>query len=248
MKTSELIHEARVNVLRDISTAVGGSPVDDAIWADSTLALYLRDAESKFASQTLCLRDSITPAVTQITLEAGVSAYPHHKAIKVVYGAVYDGKNHLNRTGYNTRFGGVGDLNPGIQRVESEGTGTPSIFYTDKDTNYIGFYPIPGPQEDGKIVTLRVARPPYQPISIARLESESEIPEEYHLDLVEWACWRALRNHDADLESTGESIQMLMAKASSHKNRFEAAIKECLRDQKRHTVQHVQFAPNANWS
>lgn len=247
MKTRELIQEARVNVLRDISTAVGGSPVEDAIWTDATLALYLRDGEAKFAAQTLCLRDSMTPEVVEIVLQTGVTQYQHHKSIKTIYAALYDGSRHLRRTAYSTRFGAVGDMNPGHRMTEPTGQGCPQIYYTDRDTNHIGFYPTPSAAENNKVVTLQVARLPFQPISITRLDAESEIPEEYHLDLVDWACWRALRNHDADLEFSGESIQMLMAKASSHRNRFEAAVKECKREMKYQNSQLVQFGVNANW-
>ena len=69
LSTSELagLHQACRNVLRDASTAANGRDVDDSLWSDDALLLYLRDAEEKFVTQTLCLRDSITPAVTQIT-------------------------------------------------------------------------------------------------------------------------------------------------------------------------------------
>ena len=75
MKLSELLGELRRNVLRDASTAANGRDVDDALWSDDALLLYLRDAEEKFVTQTLCLRDSITPAVTQITMVEGQTDY-----------------------------------------------------------------------------------------------------------------------------------------------------------------------------
>lgn len=247
MKTRELIHEARVNILRDVSTAVGSSPTENALWSDETLALYLRDGEAKFASRTLCLRDSHTPAVTQIELQAGVSLYPCHKSVKVIYAATYDGCRHLNRVAYSTRFGARGDRNPGLGSMEPGGAGAPAVYYTDTDTNHVGIYPTPGPQEDGKIIHIQVARLPVRPISLDRLDAESEIPGEYHLDLVDWACWRALRNRDVDLDSGGESVQLIMARASSHRNRFDAAVDECRREMKYQNVQLVQFGGNANW-
>ena len=58
MTLGELLDELRRNVLRDASTAANGRDVDDALWSDDTLLLYLRDAETRFAAQTLCLRSS----------------------------------------------------------------------------------------------------------------------------------------------------------------------------------------------
>lgn len=245
MKTSELIHEARENILRDISTAVDRSQVADAMWSDATLIRYLQDAEAKFATQTLCLRDSQSHA-TRIQLVAGQYLYPLHKSVRVIYAAQY-GRTHLALTTYNRILEHRPPLGAGLPVVDHSGCGAPSHYYTDADSGHIGVYPTPGPSEDGTELALRVARLPLRPLSLNRPDAEPEIPEEYHLDLVDWACWRALRNQDADLESGAESIQLLMARATSHRNRFEAAVKECTRMMKLRGAQHVRMAVNANW-
>ena len=85
MKLRELLSELRRNILRDASTATSGNVADGALWDDETLILYIRDAEEKFAAGTLCLRDSRTPALTQIALESGVSEYPVDKRVIAVY-------------------------------------------------------------------------------------------------------------------------------------------------------------------
>ena len=80
------------------------------------------------------------------------------------------------------------------------------------------------------------------------MAAEPEIPEEFHLDLVEWGAWRALRNHDADIDGNPDNIAIVMARASAHKKRFEEAVAECKRKFKYLNTQHVEFGVNANWS
>lgn len=248
MNLRDLLGELRRNVLRDASTAANGRDVDDALWTDDSLLLYLRDAEEKFVTRTLCLRDSITPAVTEITLVEGQSDYALDQRVIACMSALYDGRTQLARANYNTRYGADAAITPNSPRVEPQYAGTPRLFYTDKDTGYIGFSPTPSADAAGKVVRLQVSRLPLNPLTKTNLDAEPEIPSEWHLDLVEWGAWRALRNHDADIDGDPANISIVMARASSHKKRFEEAMAECNRRMKYLTTQHVEFGVRANWS
>lgn len=248
MKLSELLGELRRNVLRDASTAANGRDVDDSLWSDDALLLYLRDAEEKFVTQTLCLRDSITPAVTQITLVEGQTDYALDPRVIACLSALYDGRFQLGRTNYGTRFGSDAQVTPNSATHEPQSIGEPRLFYTDKDTGYLGVYPIPGATQAGQLIRLQVARRPLEPLSKTDLDASPEIPDEWHLDLVEWGAWRALRNHDADIDGDPQNISIVMARASAHKKRFEEAIAECKRKMKYMTTQRVEFGGRANWS
>lgn len=247
MDLRELLSETRRNILRDISTAVNKQS-DDELWSDDALIMYIRDAEAKFAEGTLCLRDSKTSEICNITLEEGVPEYQLDKRVIACYAAHYDGSVSLGRTSYATRFGARGDITPKTATREPTATGEPRLFYTDRDTGYVGFYPAPGEAQVGKIIRLQVARRPAVPLSKANLNAEPEIPEGFHLDLLEWAVWRALRNHDADIDGDASNISIVMARASMHKKRFEDAMKECRAQMKYLNTQHVDFGVNANWS
>ena len=102
--------------------------------------------------------------------------------------------------------------------------------------------------EDGKLLRLQVARRPVNPLNRNALDAEPEVPDEYHLDLLEWATWRALRNHDADIDGDPANISIVMARSSSHKKRFDEAVAECKRKNKYMNTQHVEFGVRANWS
>lgn len=247
MNLRELLDETRRNILRDVSTAVEQQNGDE-LWGDDALVLYIRDAEDKFAAGTLCLRDSKTPATCEITLAAGVDEYQLNKKVIACYAAIYDGSVSLARTSHATRFGARGDITPKSATRQPMGVGEPRMFYTDRDTGYLGVYPVPGPSEAGKVIRVQVARRPIVPLSTANMDAEPEIPDEFHLDLLEWAVWRALRNHDADIDGDPANIAIVMARANSHKKRFEDAMSECKRQMKYLNTQHVDFGVNANWS
>lgn len=246
MTLRELLDELRTNILRDISSAADGRVKDGATWTDAALLRYIRDAEAKFVSQTLCLRDSRTAEITQITLIAGQSEYDVDPRVVSILTAQLDSRVVLGRTTWAGRFGADPSLSPNTSYTAPSESGQPRIYYTDRDSKAIGFYPEPSASSAGKVVRLQVARMPLAPLS--GMDDVSEIPEQYHLDLVEWAAWRALRNHDPDIDGANEVLALLRARTEQHRTRFEAAVAECKREFKYLNVQQVDFAPRANWS
>lgn len=237
MKLEELLDELRGNILRDVSDEVGGQN-GGALWSDRTLVRYIEDGVVRFAVQTCCLRDDTTPELTQITLQAGVDQYALDPRVIAVLSARFPGAYFLSRTTYGGLFSNRGDLTSG-NPVRDSYAGCPRQFYTDRQTGHLGVFPTPGGQEDGKAIHLRVARKPLAPLTTNDLKAVPEIPEEYHLDVLDWAAYRALRNHDADAEN--------MAKANSHKKRFEDTVVELSRQAKRLLAQDIQFDLRANW-
>lgn len=244
----DLLAELRQNILRDVSTIVTGLAQADFLWTDEALIRYIRDAEEKFAAQTLCLRDSKTAAVANITLVAGQNEYDLDPRVISVYNARYGSTIRLGRSSFATLFGAKGDITPNAAYYEPNSTGQPRLYYTDGDTGSIGFYPTPTTAEAGQVIRLWTARRPLVPLSKNNLDAEPEIPGEYHLDLLEWAAWRALRNHDADIDGDPNNIAIVMARANSHRNRFNEAVLECKREIKYLQTQHVEFGVNTNWS
>lgn len=247
MTLRDLLDELRNNILRDTSTALT-SPDDDALWSDATLVRYIRDAEDKFAAQTLCLRDATTPALTRVTLVAGQDSYQLDRRVLAVY-AVNHGDLHLGRSSYASRFGGNGDLAPAFARTEPGDVGRPHLYYTDRESAALGVYPTPDAAASTTPLVLQVARLPLNPLSASNLDAEPEIPVDYHLDLLEWAAWRALRNHDKDVDGDPANLSIVMARNNAHKKRFEDAVAECKRRFKYLNTQHVPFTVRGNnWS
>lgn len=234
MDLQELLEELRENILRDVSDAVSPDS-DDPLYSDKALVRYINEGQERFAAQTLCLRDETTPEVTRLTLLPGVDQYALDARVVAVLGARI-GNRHLARTTYGALTTPAGDHTFGSAPATCA-RGTPLRFYTDRETQKLGVYPAPDTEAT---LQLRVARLPLGTLRPTHLKAVPEIPSQWHLDLLEWAAYRALRNHDADVEN--------MAKANSHKKRFEDTVTELSRQSKRLLVQDIQFKFNADWS
>lgn len=243
MTVQELLDELRNNVLRDRSSLLAGT--DDRLWDDETLVTYINDAYRRFARATLLIREQTTPAVTQIALTAGVIIYPLHTSVLSVLSARYNiDPGDLPRVGHgllDTRV--VSD--PLYFDAATLGTlapGAPKVFSTDEALDPAGpqpqinlrVYPAPSSVEEGKIIYLRVARSPLEALTIDNLDAELEIPEDYHLDVLDWAAYRALSNHDVD---GGDG-----PKANEHRDRFEKLIEDVKRETRRKLFTPQGFA------
>ncbi len=238
MNLADQLHELRDNILRDRSDLIAGDA--DHLWSDETLLRYIKDAERRFARHTLALRDSTTTAVTQVTLAADCKTYALHEAVLGVLSARYDTRQYdLKRSGHALvnavappeplSFDPAGDY--------ATAPGAPTAFYTDETLVFAGqnrvtltVYPTPGTAETGKRVHLRVLRLPTTEYTTEALErgEESQLPEDYHLDVLEWAAYRALRGFDSDAGAPG--------RADTHKQAFEQAVARAQLEIKRKTL------------
>lgn len=244
MNVEELLEELRENILRDVSDSVTNG-AGDYLLSDKSLVRYINDAEVQFAKETLCLRDETTPEVCHVQLLAGVEAYSLDSRVISLFGARVRGC-HLKRTTYAAMTSRRGDLSWGPP-VDTHGWsrqyGGPSVFYSDREDGKVGVYPAPSAEyieKTGGLLVLRAARRPLEALVATDLKATPEVPTEYHLDMLEWAAWRALRNHDHDVEN--------LAKASAHKRRFTEAVAELKREAKRLLAQDIQFDIRTNWS
>lgn len=228
MKLDECLAELRTNLLRDASTLKSGPP--DHYWSDETLVRYIEDAHRRFARRALCLRDDTTAEVVQVVLSAGVDIYSLHESILRVTSARHeDAQTDLVRITHLLQFS---FSNPSVDItdfVTSGDSGQPQRFATDEgvqvdDAHQVRmlFDPAPDATQAGKLVNLRVVRLPLAKLTLDKTDAVPEIPEDWHLDMLEWAAYRALRNWDEDAEGR--------AKAQQHKDRFEEAVKECLKE------------------
>lgn len=229
MTLEDLLDELRNTILRDSAAPY--------LWTDPSLIRYIDDAQRRFARRTLCLRDATNADVTQVTLETGVYAYALHPSVLAVISARYDtDSSDLARVGHEQISGALAPdtLWFDINEVMGFPPGRPRAILTDEqiDTETPGkaaaslrVYPAPTADENGKVIYLRVARLPIVTFTENTLAVICEIPEDYQLDILEWAAYRARRTYDAD---GGD-----FSKAESHKSRFEEAVKEAQTEIKR---------------
>lgn len=249
MTLQELLDELRKNILRDVSDQL--SPGDRAVmWDDDTLVRYINEAQNRFCIKTSILRDESTAAICNITLVAGQDTYPLDPRVIAVIAASLPGPNppqrlRIRKGTYGALFNRSGDTTFGslycdLQRWQETPSQHPFLFYTDRETQRMGVYPPPGTTLDGMVLNLRVSRRPVQPLLVNNKNAVPEIPEDHHMDILEWAAWKCLRNHDVDTEN--------IPKASTHKKRFDDAVDEVSREIKRLLTDDVQFDLRNNWN
>jgi hypothetical protein len=253
MTLQEQLDELRYNVLRDNSDQIAGD--SDSLWSDETLLRYIGDAERRFARQSLIIRDSTTPELTQVTLKNTVQMYPLHKTLLSVLSAHYVDANgspyDLQRSGHAliTQAQPVQALSWDIADPYSSQLppGQPLAYFTDESLVYnrnsrmtLSVYPVPSPVQDGTTLFVRVIRLPmsgYRNVQ-TDLERESELPEDYQLDVLEWAAYRAQRTFDGDAGAP--------TSAEQHKQAFQEAVAAATREAKRKMFAESQFKYGAN--
>lgn len=238
MNLQELLDELRGNMLRDVSDALGDAA--DKLWTDATLVRYINDGYRRFCRRTLFIRDASTDGVTQVTLEVGVDRYQLHKDVLAVLTARLEGKEYdLRKTTHDSLAGSVTNSDRAIVTSITPANQEPRWFAMDEENRILRVSPNVGADFDGKIIQMRVARMPAADLTVDNLDAELEVDADYHLDILEWAAYRALRNHDTDVENIG--------KATSHKNRFNEAVAEAEKDSRRSMFAPVQFVFNSRW-
>jgi len=250
MTLGDQLHELRHVILRDNSDLIAGPA--DQLWSDETLLRYIKDAEMIFARRTLILRDSTTLQATRVTLAEGVQDYRLHRAVMSVLSARYAGGDtpyDLQRSGRGLLMpaspSGFAEFDPTNPFVVATNAGAPLAFYTDETAVHasnavttLSVYPLPSAAEAGQTLSLRVIRVPICGYTLNDLERESEIPETYQLDVLEWAAYRAQRHHDGDAGAP--------TKSEAHKVAFDAAVDRAIRELKRQMFGHMPIRYGAN--
>jgi hypothetical protein len=240
MVLSELLGELRGNLLRDASTLKSGPP--DQFWSDESLVRYIDEAQRKFVRRTLCIKDDTTPAVTRVQLTDGKGVYTLHPSILYVTSARHqDAHADLLRSTHTLLWSNANPFADSVDYAPGSAGSMPLRFTTDEglqidDEHQIrmALDPVPANGQTAKLVHLRVSRLPLDAFSVKNLKAASEVPEDWQLDTLEWAAWRALRNWDLDAEDR--------RKAEQHKARFNEAVVEC-----RHEVEIRKMHQPPTW-
>jgi hypothetical protein len=229
MTLEDLLSELRENILHDRTDRVSGST--DYLWSDATLVRYINEAQNRLARHGLVIRDGTTATCCQVTLEEGVSNYTlNQKVIAVMSAKHEDDSVDLSRLGHSEiDTYRVPDTHYfDLSTVSHLGPGKPICFTTDEEVKaddndsygVINFrvYPEPDADQANKVITLRVIRLPLEDLDTAYPKRHPEVPAEYHLEMLDWAAYLALRV--ADIEAGAPM------RASEFKESFEQHVKK----------------------
>jgi hypothetical protein len=239
MLLQDALDELRGSILRDVTLKKAGP--NDQYWTDDALIRYIDEAQRRFARRTFCLRDSLNPDVTQFTIKQTVDTYTLHPKIVFVQSVRVAGDPmDLTRVPHSVSFLPSDNAADVWTAAVIDRPSHPIAFSTDEGIDLehdhapiLKLYPTPDAETNNVLVNMRVSRMPLTDLTVDTLQEPLEIPEDYQLDLLEWAAWRALRNWDIDAEDR--------AKAQQHRTRFDEAVKECRRDVWRKIFQPIKW-------
>lgn len=229
MTLEALLKLLRDAILNDRTDRVAGS--SDFLWTDDTLITFINEAQRRFAVRALNLRDGTTDEATLVKLEAGKSTYALHPAVIAVLSAKNAAQDaDLVRVGH-TLFSAqqiATDrwIDPATYRNHQPG---PTLaFATDEAVNAVDsdslqqitlrVYPTPTAAQDGQTLRLRVVRKPIQQLTKNSLSATPELPEDHHIEMLDWAAYLALRIVDDDAGAP--------ARAREFAQSFEAHVQE----------------------
>jgi hypothetical protein len=121
----------------------------------------------------------------------------------------------------------------------------PVAYYTDETLVYatqtrvtLGLFPKPGAEQAGNPINMRVVRLPMTGYGKDCLDRQSEIPEDYQLDVLEWAAYRAQRTWDGDAGAPTTSQDHLAA--------FNDAIEKARKETKSKMFANINFRYGRN--
>ena len=236
MRLGDLLSELRENILHDRSKQIAGS--SDFLWSDTTLIRYINEAQRRFARRTLCIRDKNTPQCCQITTVAGQDEYPLDPSVIAVMSVRMTGdKADLARAGHSAfdtyhmpdnRFfdpGQLDQLSPGKALAYATDETLLENDFGSMGVVSLRLYPMIASPYDKIVGTMRVCRLPLVPLTLDDLDASPEIPRDYHLDMLDWAAYLALRIVDVDAGSP--------ARAQEFKASFEDHVMQARKENMR---------------
>jgi hypothetical protein len=212
VKLSELLDHA-TQVLDDRAALIDGA--SDSLWSDEVLCRYFRRAEEIFCEKAWVLKDSTTASCCSVTLVAGQKDYTLHASIlRVLAVRPNDSDIDLVRAGYDTirpRFTAYPSEFWDVNVQYTDSPGRPIWYTTDVANRILRIRPTPRAEDVTSIGTLKliVARLPITPLSVDTPDSSPEIPEQYHLDLVDYVAGKALMHPNLDSGARREGNDMM---------------------------------------
>jgi hypothetical protein len=211
MTLGDLLTLLRESILNDRTDRVAGS--SDYLWSDATLCTFINEAQRKFAVESFILRDGTTNEATLIPLVAGQTIYDLHPAIMSVMSAQTVGRTAaLNRVGHSlfTAYRTPSESWVDPQNFDTLQPGETLAFSTDEALNDLDsssfsqvtmrIWPAPSAAmaTAGAAIRLRVVRKPLQTLVPTALGAVPELPEDHHIEMLDWAAYLALRIVDDD--------------------------------------------------
>lgn len=227
MNLQEMLDYTAAQYLDDRTDLVDGDP--DSMWSDEFLITQYNEAQRLIARAAWCIiEEGVAPAGV-LVLATDKAVYDLHKSVLHVYFATpTDQARPLIRTSDAILRGArlVPDGNFSIDSSSAASSGRPIAIATDVGTRQIRFGPlVPSSVENGLAVNLKIARLPATWLTLDDSDAEPEVPEDYHVQLCEYAAGKALTLPNVDGQQKADGRALI--------ERFNDAMRDARRDRHR---------------
>lgn len=239
MNLGDLRTLLRESILNDRTDRTSGT--SDYLWEDATLNTYINEAQRRLAVQGLVLRDGSTNDATRVELVAGQARYALHDSVIAVISCKQEtALNDMQRVS-NPILNMSRPLPETWAEAVNSSTisaGTPQLWATDEEltadsnnswsTVQLRVHPTPAAADDGAFLRLRVVR---KPLAVLADDTDvPEVPEDHHIELLDYAAYLALRIVDDDAGAPKRAQEFL--------DRFDRTVFEA-----RRSAMRKMFAP-----
>lgn len=232
MNLEELLEYTAQQFLDDRVDLVDGD--SDELWSDSYLVRQLNQAQRILARRAWCIIEVGVPPAGVITLTTGKVLYPLHKSILRVFDATPTTQlAPLGRTddiNLRSPYPVDADAFDIGEAASLAGTiltapGVSIAIASDAASRTLRVHPAPSSLQNGLQVVLKIARLPIKWLSLEDMQGCPEVPEDWHLNLCEYAAGKALTLPNVDSGNKADGRALL--------EDFDAAVREARRDRQR---------------
>lgn len=168
--------------------------VQPYLWSDEEIILYINEAEKEVARRTRCLTDSQDPILCNLQVTSGESVYKLDSRIlyikKIKTSAhtsiIQPIKSHILETFDSDWENRVGRVDYAV---------------TDHNSKSITLYRVPSEDQTLKLTIIRL------PLNkLVNYDDTPEIPEEYHLNMLNYVYYLAYMKQDVEGNSEKRSM------------------------------------------
>lgn len=213
----------------------------DYLWSDDFLLRQINRAQDILCRRAWVIIEIGSQPAGIITLKEDVTLYPLHKSVLRVFDATPAGQdlplgrsedinlrdpNLLVRYPHDSAFS-AWEIGEYASRAGSAAalSGAPLAVATDAGTRMLRVFPPPAAAQEGVRLSLKIARLPITYLTVGEADGEPEVPEEWHIELCEYAAGKALTLPNTDGDQRAEGRRLLAE--------FDARVREARIDRQR---------------
>jgi hypothetical protein len=213
MKVADFIAEFR---------RVTGDKAAPFLWADADVLAFLNDAINEACERALLLEDRLSARVCTLILVAGQDTYRLHDSVIRVKRVTFRGRP-LDETSVEAEDGNDGNW--------ETRTGEPRRFIQTEGR--LRLVPTPTADQADEELGLTVYRRPLEPRTLqGDTASAPELPERYHLRLMNWVYKRAYSVDDPEIADPARADRFDRLFAGDFGDRIDANVQRKQRDRK----------------